>query len=290
MNLLDKPYFAKRVRAVHDTEVRKYICSAPFDEWYSSNKVFEDTGKYKSVYTNWLLGSRYSNIIGLDKFEEVDFTFGITQSLDDLLFKHKNDRLRIFKYEYHYTNKIHGNYKHIEEGAIQSGEWVLISLPFCFDGKTPSGLKEVLDSAYEVGVPVYIDAAFYALSFDFTLDLSHPAIAEVYFSLSKNLGMGFLRTGIRFSNNPIYGPVSMQNEYNYSNLASVQLGAYVISKFDINHTLDKYKCAYKLLCLENGLSEGNCIHIALGPEEIQGDFLRMNNTTKIGIWWDDEML
>lgn len=287
--LLNKPYFGKRVKPIFDSEVRSIISNAPFKQWYNSDVIFQNKEDYKDLYKQWLLGSNYSSIIGLDKFKNIDFTFGVTQSLDDLLFKHKTDRLRIYKYEYHYTNKIHGNFKYILDEDIQKGDWILISLPFCFDGSKPKYLNETLDAAYKVGAPVYIDAAFYALSFDFELDLSHPAIKEVYFSLSKNLGMGFLRTGLRFSNDPIYGPISMQNEYNYSNLASIELGAYVIGKFDINHTLRKYKSAYEKLCIDHNLIQTNCVHIALDTNEYK-DFLRMDNLTKVGVWWSDEML
>ena len=275
------------VKAVNDLEVREHISSAPFYDWYSSKRVFESTSHLKPVYKNWLLNSTNSKIEGLDTFENIDFTFGITQSLDDLLWKHKNQRLRIYEREYHYTFRLHQNYEYLENESIKDNDWVLISVPFCFDGNIPKNLDFILDECYENNVPVYIDAAFYALSYGITLDLSHPAIKEVYFSLSKSLGMGFLRTGLKFSKQRGYSPVSMQNDYNYSNLASILLGEYVISKFNIDHTVNKYYKEYEKICEENNLIKTSCIHIALSNEKID-NFLTKNNKTKVGIWHDDE--
>ena len=275
------------VKAVNDLEVRQYISKAPYHDWYSTKKIFDSTEHLKQKYKDWLTMSSNSRIDGLDLFQHIDFTFGITQSLDDLMWKHKNDRLRIYEREYHYTFRIHGNYEYIEDAMIQPGDWVLISVPFCFDGNVPEDLEDILDECFENSVPVYIDAAFYALSHGITLNLNHPAIKEVYFSLSKSLGLGFLRTGIRFSKERFYGPVTMQNDYNYSNLGSIILGSYVIDKFEIDHTVNKYVEEYKRICKENNLIETSCIHIALSNEPI-GDFLTKDGKTKVGVWHDDE--
>lgn len=287
--MIDNFYFINsKVKAVFDSDVKTYISSAPFNKWIMSGSMFENKEQYKIKYTNWLLNSKFSTIKGLDKFKNIDFTYGVTQSIDDLLVKHKQDRLRIYEFEYHYSRKIHKNFKYIDKDIV-NGDWVLISLPFCFNGAYPENLNELLDLCYEKNVPVYIDSAFYGLSFDFTLDLSHPAIKEVYFSLSKNLGLGFLRTGLRYSNDTYYGPVKMQNEYNYSNLTFIELGEYVIDKYDINFILEKYKSKYVSLCSQLNLMPSKCIHIATTDQNIEG-YLRLNNVTKLGIWWNDELL
>lgn len=285
-----QPTIDPKVKAVFDYDVRKYISDAPYKDWYSDNSIFLSKEKYKTQYKAWLLNSKNSKIIGLDKFNNIDFTFGVTQSIDDLLLKHKTNRLRIFEYEYHYSRKLHENYETIVNNDIETGDWVLISLPFCFHGKSIDNLNELYDICYKKNVPVYIDAAFYALSFDFTLDLSHPAIKEVYFSLSKNLGLGFLRTGIRFSNESYYGPIAMQNQYNYSNLAFIELGSYVIDKFDIDYIVKKYYPHYRKFCQDQGFEETNCIHIALSRTKIGSDFLTLNDKTKVGLWWNDKIL
>jgi hypothetical protein len=286
---LDNNFINPRVKAIQDDDVLKYISKSPFEKWLNEKTIFEDKSNLKELYKQWLLGSKYSKIIGLDNFNHIDFTFGVTQSIDDLLVKHSNNRLRVFKFEYHYSYKIHTNFKFIEDEELQVNDWVLISLPFCFNGGFPDNLENILDLCYEKNIPVYIDAAFYGLSYDFILDLTHPAICEVYFSLSKNLGLGFLRTGLRFSKNPFFGPISMQNMYNYSNLCFIDLGLYTINNFDINYILDKYKCFYQQFCFENELIETNCIHIALTDKKIKG-FLHQNNITKLGINWNNELL
>lgn len=277
-----------KVKAIVDDEIRNSIALAPYEKWIISNSIFESKERFKEKYKNWLLQSNYSTIYGLDKFKNIDFTYGVTQSIDDLLLKHKNDRLRVFPYEYHYSMKLHKNFKFIDDSIVK-GDWVLISLPFCFNGKYPENLNLILDLCYNNDVPVYIDSAFYMLSYDFVLDLSHPAIKEVYFSLSKSLGLGFLRTGIRFSNENYYSPIKMQNEYNYSNLMFIELGGYIIDKYDINYMLKKYKSSYEDLCQKLKLSPTNCIHIATTDHSIPG-YLRFNNITKVGIWWNNELL
>lgn len=284
------PLTNPKVRAVFDSQIREYIANAPFNQWYNTKNIFLPKDSYKEKFKQWLLNSKFSSIKGLDKFKKIDFTFGVTQSIDDLLLKHKNDRLRFFHYEYHYSRKLHSNKMQIFLDDIRLGDWVLVSLPFCFNGGYVENFKEILDICYSNNVPVYIDAAFYMLSFDFELDLTHPAIKEVYFSLSKNLGLGFLRTGIRFSNESYYGPITMQNEYNYSNLAYIELGSYLIEKFDVNYTVEKYYPFYKEFCRQQNLEETNCVHIAMSNQKLDDSYLCINNKTKIGLWWEDEIL
>lgn len=275
----------QRVNPINDEEIQAAIRNAPYQKFFARDRAFVDKTPLKNIYASWLCNSKHSKIIGLDKFKKIDFTFGVTQSLDDVMLKHNKDRLRVFPYEYHYTRRIFSNVVYIGDAAIEMGDWVIISLPFCFNGAYPiSDLTDFLDMCYDKNVPVYIDAAFYTVSFDFILDLSHPAIKEVYFSLSKSHGLGFLRTGLRFSNTEFYGPIAMQNEYNYSNLGAIELGAHIINQFDINYVINKYRASYSIYCKNNGFKESNTLIIATS-DKIDDQFLRHNGVTKIGVWW-----
>ena len=262
-----------------------FIKNAPYQNFFETGTFVNAKNTYQKKYTDWILSSSYSSIKGLEKFNRFDFTFGVTQSLDDLFIKHSNDRLMVLKGEYHYSFRIHKNYGNLLIDELKENDWVLISLPFCYDGCKPKDLLKILNECYSKNIPVYIDAAFYFLSFDFELDLTHPAIKEVYFSLSKSLGLGFLRTGIRFSYEGSYTPIVMQNDYNYSNLAYIELGAYLIDLYSADYIVKNYLEQYLNICKNENLIVGNCIHLATTDRKIE-NHLQKDGVTKVGIWWE----
>jgi hypothetical protein len=64
-------------------------------------------------------------------------------------------------------------------------------------------MESMLDEAYELRIPVFVDMAWFGTCKNIDIDLSHPAIEEVAFSTTKGLCTGDYRSGIRFSHHGI---------------------------------------------------------------------------------------
>jgi len=211
----------------------------------------------------------------LENFEHHDLIHGTTQAFDEAYFRYKERRLRVFRGEYAYHRRVFTNHLFINTATdeyvdtIDENDWVIISVPFCgTGGLPPQHYQQVLDDALKVGAPVLIDCAWYGTCYDMHIDLNHPAITEVCFSLTKGLGIGNLRTGIRYSN---YGtddqnPIRQQNEYNHLPLGAAQIGIHMMETFNIDRIPDKYKQWQHDLCGVLGLEPANCIHIGMADK------------------------
>ena len=128
--------------------------------------------------------------------------------------------------------------------------------------------------------PVLIDCAWYGTCYDMNIDLSLH-ITEVCFSLTKGLGIGNLRTGIRYSNYDSNDskPIRQQNDYNKP-LSRCGTNWYTYDEKPIDRIPDKYKQWQTDLCEGLGLT-ANCIHIGMGSKVQFGTNLElMKCTTK----------
>ena len=59
---------------------------------------------------------------------------------------------------------------------------VIISLPFSDRGNKHRDMEDVLDWCDTLGIPVFIDAAYYSIGRDLEIDLSHPCINTISFT------------------------------------------------------------------------------------------------------------
>ena len=81
-----------------------------------------------------------------------------------------------------------GNYVPVEEN-----DWVIISYPFCGNGDIPPHFDQLQDDCLKKNVPLLLDCAWFGTCRDINIDVNHPAITEVCFSLTKGIGLGNIR-------------------------------------------------------------------------------------------------
>ena len=274
-DLIENDLVRSKHNAVYDFEFKQALTDAPWKEWLSQDTYFECKEEYLEKIHNWLHDTKNNSLTGLENFEHHDLIHGTTQAFDEAYFRYKERRLRVFRGEYAYHRRVFTNHLFINTATdeyvdtIDENDWVIISVPFCgTGGLPPQHYQQVLDDALKVGAPVLIDCAWYGTCYDMHIDLNHPAITEVCFSLTKGLGIGNLRTGIRYSN---YGtddqnPIRQQNEYNHLPLGAAQIGIHMMETFNIDRIPDKYKQWQHDLCGVLGLEPANCIHIGMADK------------------------
>ncbi len=293
-DLIDNNLLRTKHNAVFDFGFKEALRDAPWKEWLSEDTYFECKDEYLEKIDTWLHNTENNTLTGLDNFKTHDLIHGTTQAFDEAYYRHANRRLRIFRGEYAYHRRVFKNHLFINNeqdeyvDKLEANDWVIISVPFCgTGGEPPQHYEQVLDDALFLGIPVLIDCAWYGTCYDMNINLSHPAIHEVCFSLTKGLGIGNLRTGIRYSNydSTDQNPIRQQNDYNHLPLGAAQIGIHMMETFHIDRIPDKYKQWQHDLCDVMGLKPANCIHIGMADKdsELWNKFFIDEMYKKIGL-------
>lgn len=259
---------SRLTKAVFDPDFTRALKEVPWREWLSQSPPFDCRLEYLERIDRWIHSSRRNQVGGLGRFPERDLTIGTTQSFDEFYFRHRDRRIRFFRGEYAYHRRILPNFAFLEDEDLTAKDAVIVSWPFCSTGDRPQNLTEMLDTALALGVPVLVDAAYFGTCDGLTLDFSHPAIECVCFSLSKGVGLGDIRSGIRYSFYEDDLPIRQQNRFNHSVLADAKIGIHMMNLFSPDHIPEKYAAFQRAVCAEAGLQATPCMHLALasGPE------------------------
>lgn len=289
LELIKKDLLSTKHNAIYDYKFQTNLRDAPWYDWLDHAKYFECRDFYLYTIDCWIRSTKLNAINDLSRFTEQDLIIGTTQTFDEAYFEYKDKNFRIFRGEYGYHARIvcneflddtDGNYK-----ELYKGDWIIISLPFCGTGDIHKHWNTLLDDALEKDVPVVVDCAWFGTCRDMNFDFSHPAITSISFSLSKGIGLGNMRSGIRYSNNyKMNLPIAQQNLYNHLVLVSAQIGIHQMQTFSSDFTPDKYYDAYLETCKKVGLTPTKCMHVAMAPDEkIWDPFLIDGLYRKVGV-------
>jgi len=270
--------FTNKHHAIYDVNFQKSLQEMPWQQYLKNSGYWECKEEFLERIHNWIMSTELNTINGLDRFKNRHIIIGTTQAFDEAYWRYRTRRLRTYRGEYHYhkriLNSLYDKWGFIDtkypdddiEEPIAENDWVIISMPFCGNGNVAPFLTETLDDCLEKNVPVLIDCAWFGTCYDINIDVNHPAIKEVCFSLSKGIGMGHSRVGIRYSNYND-GQVSVTNDYNHLPFILPKIGIHQMNNFACDFIPSKYLIWYKEICNEFDLVKTKCMHIALGPRE-----------------------
>lgn len=262
-----KELISSKTKAVYDVEFTKALQTIPWAEWMSQPSPFRCRPQYLEKYREWIASSQINKITGLENFPVAHLINGTTQAFDEAYFYNANRRLRLFRGEYAYHRRVFANHKFIEDEPIRNGDFVIISAPFCSTGEVHPEMNRVLEEALAAEATVMIDAAYFGTCHSLNLNVDHPAITQVVFSLTKGVGLGDIRSGVRFSRTTIPGgPIQQQNDYDHTILSAAKIGLYMMENFSPDHIPQKFFQAQKTACELLNLKPTPCMHLALGDE------------------------
>lgn len=274
-----------RHNAVYDYAFQKALAAAPWQQWLSEPGYFEVAELYKSTITDWIQTNSCNSVTGIRRFKHRDLINGTTQAFDEAYYRYKTLRLRTRRGEYAYHKRVVTNSVFLEDEPLQRGDWIILSWPFCGTGDNPKDITVLLDSALDLDVPVLIDCAWYGTCRDIHIDLTHPAITEAAFSLTKSTGTGNIRSGVRYSNYEDNLPIRQQNNYNHLVLGAAQIGLWMMQHFPSDWQAVQYTSRQQKLCDALGVTASKCVHIALadGSAEWHKQFLIDGAYYKLGL-------
>lgn len=288
-DLYKKGLLTKDQKAIYDYKFQTNMRDAPWKEWLDQPGYFECRDEYIKKINDWIHSTKKNSIVGLDKYPVRDMTIGTTQVFDEAYYMYANKRLRVFRGEYTYHKRVFKNVEFLDNKngelmGINGSDWIIISLPFCGIGDKHPLMNEVLNQAYMLQIPVIIDCAWFGTCRDIDFDFNHPGITHVCFSLTKGLGLGHLRSGIRYSKEDNDSIIRQQNNYNHLVLVTAQIGIYQMEKFTPDFITDKYYKSYLEVCNKLKLIPTKCAHIALAPEvDPWDDFIIDGLYRKVGL-------
>jgi len=249
----------ERPQPLSDRKIEKLIEDILFKkvEHDITDQIYED---FKIEMINWLTSSTLNRLIGLDKFNRIDICNGCTQFIDSIYMK---TTPQILLGDYRYHERLNTDLQYSKPGELLENVPLLIAMPFPSTGTPHLQMEEILQECLEKNIDVYIDGAWITCSRDINFDFSHPAIKEVGISLSKGLGLGWNRIGLRWSNLISADSISIMNDFHMNNRALTIIGLYFIRNLSSDYLWKIHGSSYYKICSDFNLMPTNAIHLAI---------------------------
>lgn len=213
---------------------------------------------FKKEMTAWLFQSTNNKLTGFDNFNRVDIVNGCTQFIDSL---YMQCRPQTIPGDYRYHQRL--NNWTTEPGELLHSRPLVIAMPFPSTGTVHSQMKEILDECLQKEIAVHIDGAWLTCCRDIEFDVSHPAIHSVGISLSKGLGLGWNRIGLRWTKSTIADSVTIMNDFNMNLRAPAMIGLHFLRNLPPDYLWDRYGDIYYKVCADFDLIPTNSIYLAL---------------------------
>jgi len=286
--------FKRNGNSIYNGEFASHLVNKDFFDNIFKNDDVHCQQEFLDFYPTWIKSTKLNSIKGLDSFNYRFPSVGVTQALDEFHYYilEQGLKLRMFRGEYPYNRDVHPwSYDDfIDDKPLAKGDAVIISCPFSGTGLNHDKMNEMFDQAYELGVPVFVDMAWFGTCKDISIDVSHPAVQEVAFSTTKGLCTGNYRSGIRFSryghidytSNKRKDRLALQADWTHGCHLNMRIGIELMRNFTPDHQWNKYHKAQEKVCETYGLTPSNCVHIALGNEE-WSEFHRDNTHNRVNI-------
>jgi hypothetical protein len=213
---------------------------------------------FKQEAEDWILSSPFNTLVGLDSFSRKDIINGCTQFIDNL---YMQGEVQVLKGDYKYHHRL-GNWGRTV-GSLSPKIPLIIAMPFPQVGAPHQDMAEILDECKIKNIPVHIDGAWISCCRDITFDFNHVAIRSVGISLSKGLGLGWNRIGLRWSKGDKVDSISIMNDFHMNNRALSMIGLHFIRNLPADYLwLTHGDCYYKV-CRDFELTPTRSIHLAL---------------------------
>ncbi len=259
----------KAGRPIPDSEIYEFIQKSVKD---SSNYLYERElhPLFLEKFKIWIQNSTNNTIIGLDEFKELTYVHGTSQSFDNFYFAHNGKRLVTLKGDFLYHElsvKRKILHHHYEKNLLESGDFMIISVPFSDSGNEPNNLEEILNECEEKNIPVWIDAAYMVMAGDITLDLRYECIQGISFSLTKGFyGCERLRIGVRMKRVYEDDGIDVANSMSMVSAVGCYVGYEIMNKYSADYIYNTYRKRQELLCEELDLVPSKSVIFGLGDK------------------------
>ena len=244
--------------------------------------VKKNSNDFLKNYREWFVQGH--NINGFERYNELAFSNGTTETFDKFYHKHTDKRLRIFKGEYFYhqmMGRIYKKFAWIDEDELKEGDVLVTSVPFSDTGNVHENLDELLQVCESKNIPVLIDLAYINISQPLKLNLNYNCIDTITTSLSKIFPIEHFRVGIRLQQKRLDDQMYACNEGEYINHYSVALGQHMIDMFPNNFIVKKYIEKQKVMCNTLGVEQSSCVIFGIDKNGKYDQYNRGGKTNRL---------
>lgn len=258
---------------IKDARVQQYLTHVEFAQ--------ADVQAFKAKYNAWIHSSQYTVIQGLENYATA-LTDGVTGAFADFTHAYPDKELVVFKGEYPY---------HRDTGAtvidnvdqLKAGQRLIISLPFAATGNKHECFEIILNTCNTLGIPVFIDMAYFGACNLGTINVDYACIKFVAFSLSKTFGTGKCKIGICYYKDIDVTPMQLLNEYNYVNHLAINLHNPIIKNFTPDYIYNVYKTKQLEIAKQLGIDASDTIFLCTTDRPEFKGFSRAGYINRIGI-------
>jgi hypothetical protein len=228
-----------------------------------SDQIYTD---FKVECEQWIFNSKLNNLTGIDTFSRKDIIIGCTQFIDNL---YMQGPVQVMRGDYRYHDRLGLAYVK-DIGSLIPDIPLIIAMPFPSIGAPHRDMEEILHECKIKNIAVHIDGAWISCCRDITFDFNHVAIKSVGISLSKGLGLGWNRIGIRWTKDPKSDAITIMNDFNMNCRILAKVGLHFIRKFPTDYLWKTYGELNAQVCSDFGLIPTGSIYLALKDNQPVG--------------------
>ena len=214
---------------------------------------------FKYETTNWLFGSKLNQLTGFDSFNRLDIINGCTQFIDNL---YMQGPVQVLRGDYRYHERL--GLAYIKDvGSLIPDIPLIIAMPFPSIGAPHPDMEEILDEAKNKRIDIHVDGAWYTCCRGINFDVSHPSIKSIAISLSKGLGLGWNRIGLRWTKDECVDSITIMNDFNMNNRALAMIGLHFVRNFEPDYLWNTHGERYYKVCRDFNLQPTHSNYLAL---------------------------
>lgn len=265
----------KGARAIFNPEIFQYVKTVSQELWNEPQNVmtFSDIDSFKYNYLDMIKKYEHSKFLGLDEFEDIIVTDGVTGSFLDWYIEYGKENLVVLKGEYPFHER-NGITVVDSYDRITKGKTLILSTPFSATGNIHTDYNSIIQWCDSNSINVLIDAAYLNISGIGELSVSYKCIKSIATSLSKVYNTGMNKIGLRLNREKTYTPYRQLNDWNYVNHHSINLHNKIMENFSLSYIYDSYKDNQINLCNKLGILASSTIIFGLSTDEKYKQFDR----------------
>lgn len=254
-----------RPKPLSDSVIEREIQSILHGNWDDdiSDKIYTN---FKVECEEWFFSSKLNTLTGIDTFTRKDIIIGCTQFIDNIYMQGPVQTLRG---DYRYHERLGLAYVK-DVGSLIPDIPLIIAMPFPSIGAPHRDMEEILHECEIKNIAVHIDGAWISCCRDITFNFDHVAIRSVGISLSKGLGLGWNRIGLRWTKETTPDAITIMNDFNMNCRVMAKIGLHFIRKFPTDYLWTTYEKLNVRVCSDLGLTPTSSIYLALKDNQPVG--------------------
>ncbi len=255
----------ERPKPLSDKHIESEIQKILHGQWSHdiTDQVYSD---FKKECEDWIFSSSLNNLSGIDTFTRKDIIIGCTQFIDNL---YMQGPVQVLRGDYRYHQRLGLAYVK-DVGSLIPDIPLIVAMPFPSIGAPHQDMEEILHECKIKNIAVHIDGAWISCCRNINFDFSHASIRSVGISLSKGLGLGWNRVGLRWTKDAKADSITIMNDFNMNCRVLAKIGLHFVQNFPTDYLWNKYGHLNQQVCNDFNLAPTNSIYLALRNGEPVG--------------------